>query len=96
MSSPYPTADDEDLKVNVLEQWPADSPSSMDASQIKALKCVLKRRLATVRDSPETGKIYEVAIALSVLLENSDANQISHHRICSHEPVSEPIASRRR
>ncbi len=44
--------------VDVLENWPEDVESDLDASQIDALRRILTKRLAIVQGPPGTGKTY--------------------------------------
>lgn len=60
--------------MNILEEWPANLSSDLDASQMSALKRILAKRLAIVQGPPGTGKTHVSVIALRLLLENLDAN----------------------
>lgn len=66
----FPTAGDAVLNMNILEEWPADLSSDLDASQMGALKRILTKRLAIVQGPPGTGKTHVSLIALRLLLEN--------------------------
>ena len=70
LSSLFSTAGDEVLNVNILEEWPVELPSTLDISQMDALKRILTRRLAIVQGPPGTGKTHVSVIALRLLLEN--------------------------
>ncbi|KAF6225742.1 hypothetical protein HO133_009744 [Letharia lupina] len=73
LSSLFPTAVDEVLNVDTLEEWPAKLPSGLDPSQMDALKRILSKRLAIVQGPPGTGKTHVSVIALRLLLENLGA-----------------------
>ena len=73
LSSLFPTARDEVLNVNILEGWPTDLHSDLDASQMDALKRILGKRLSIVQGPPGTGKTHVSVIALRILLENLGA-----------------------
>lgn len=71
LSTLFSTAgDDATLNVNILEEWPVEVSSSLDASQMDALKRILTKRLAIVQGPPGTGKTHVSVVALRVLLEN--------------------------
>ena len=73
LSSLFPTAGDEVLNVNILEEWPATLSSDLDSSQMDALRRILAKRLAIVQGPPGTGKTHVSVIALRLLLENLGA-----------------------
>lgn len=56
--------------MNILEGWPTNLDSSLDAFQMDALKSMLSKRLAIVQGPPGTGKTHVSVIALRLLLEN--------------------------
>ena len=74
LSSLFPTAGDEVLNVDILEDWPAGFFSALDVSQMDALKRILSKRLAVVQGPPGTGKTHVSVIALRLLLENMGAD----------------------
>lgn len=59
--------------MNILEEWPAEFSSDLDASQMDALKRILAKRLAIVQGPPGTGKTHVSVVALRLLLENMTA-----------------------
>jgi len=65
------SADGQDVRnVNILENWPSNLPSELDASQVEALRRILTKRLAIVQGPPGTGKTHVSVIAIRLLLEN--------------------------
>ena len=57
-------------EVDILTQWPRKVKSSMDKSQIDALRAILTKRVAVVQGPPGTGKTYTSVMALTTLLRN--------------------------
>ena len=66
----FPTGGKEALNVDILQEWPLELPSGLDASQIEALKRMLSKRLAIIQGPPGTGKTHVSVIALRLLLAN--------------------------
>ncbi|KAI4109436.1 MAG: hypothetical protein L6R37_000593 [Teloschistes peruensis] len=61
--------------VDILDgQWPDDPTSDLDASQVAALRRILRKELAVVQGPPGTGKTHVSVIALRALLENKRDN----------------------
>ena len=59
LSNIFKSEKDEDLSnIDILEDWPQDAESHLDASQIDALNRILTKRLAIVQGPPGTGKTH--------------------------------------
>lgn len=56
--------------VNVLEEWPPNNTTSLDASQSRALKRMLTSKLAIVQGPPGTGKTFVSVKNLQILRDN--------------------------
>ncbi|KAH8712271.1 P-loop containing nucleoside triphosphate hydrolase protein [Phaeosphaeriaceae sp. PMI808] len=56
--------------VNILEEWPASSSLSLDASQSKALKRMLTSKIAIVQGPPGTGKTHVSVVMMKVQRDN--------------------------
>jgi len=56
--------------ANVLEDWPSELPSELDASQMDALRRILAKRLAIIQGPPGTGKTHVSVTAIHTLLAN--------------------------
>jgi len=56
-------------RVKVLEPWP-EMTSTLDRSQLSALKCILTREVALVQGPPGTGKTFIGLAAGKILLQN--------------------------
>lgn len=61
--------------VNVLTDFPETPVSSMDESQMRALKRMLTKRVAIVQGPPGTGKTFTSVSALKVMLANTAPNE---------------------
>ncbi|KAL7276112.1 hypothetical protein RUND412_000902 [Rhizina undulata] len=57
-------------EVDILTDWPKNIQTSLDESQMQALKTILTRRLAIIQGPPGTGKTYTSVLALRALLHN--------------------------
>jgi len=57
-------------KIDILQPWPKDITTSMDSTQIEALKRILTKSLAIVQGPPGTGKTFTSVQALKTILEN--------------------------
>nr|POF07036.1 helicase required for rnai-mediated heterochromatin assembly 1 [Quercus suber] len=57
-------------KVDVLNDWPAQPSSALDASQLAALQRALTKQLAIIQGPPGTGKTFVSVQAIKVLLAN--------------------------
>ncbi|TGZ78281.1 P-loop containing nucleoside triphosphate hydrolase protein [Ascodesmis nigricans] len=61
-------------EVPILEEWPdlkdPDAKTSMDATQMEALKAILTKEIAVVQGPPGTGKTYTSVQALTTILNN--------------------------
>lgn len=55
---------------NVLSAWPVLSESSLDESQLLALKHILTKRLAIIQGPPGTGKTFVSVCALKIMVDN--------------------------
>ncbi|RMX99897.1 hypothetical protein D0868_09301 [Hortaea werneckii] len=60
--------------VDVINAWPAQPPSDLDASQLAALQRILAKRLAIVQGPPGTGKTHVSVEAIKVMLANRKAD----------------------
>lgn len=71
LSGVFPdTADTESLEeVNILQEWP-NITTSMDDSQMAALKSIVCDPIAVIQGPPGTGKTYTSVMALNVILQN--------------------------
>lgn len=59
LSHIFKTPSDKDFSnVDLLEDWPENAESSLDASQVDALRRILTKRLAIVQGPPGTGKTH--------------------------------------
>ncbi|KAI9755693.1 MAG: hypothetical protein M4579_004191 [Chaenotheca gracillima] len=56
-------------RINVLEEFPSALKTSLDGSQLDALKRMLSKRLAVVQGPPGTGKTHVSVLAVKALLE---------------------------
>lgn len=56
--------------VDILNGWPSQPTSDLDASQLAALRRILTKRLAIVQGPPGTGKTFVSTQAIRVLLAN--------------------------
>lgn len=56
--------------VDILNGWPSQPASDLDASQLAALRRILTKRLAIVQGPPGTGKTFVSTQAIRVLLAN--------------------------
>ena len=64
------TPDREELEeVNILKQWPKVS-TSMDDTQLMALKSILTNPVSVIQGPPGTGKTYTSVMALNAILQN--------------------------
>lgn len=57
-------------EVDILNEWPDNAQTSMDKSQMDALRSILTKRLAIIQGPPGTGKTYTSVLALHALLQN--------------------------
>jgi helicase required for RNAi-mediated heterochromatin assembly 1 len=64
--------EDEELleNVDVLSSWPKIDMTSLDQSQMSALRRMLTKKLAIVQGPPGTGKTFTSISALTVMLDN--------------------------
>lgn len=60
--------------VDILEAWPDNLPSGLDASQTAAIHRILAKRLAIVQGPPGTGKTHVSVTAIRLMLENMAPN----------------------
>jgi helicase required for RNAi-mediated heterochromatin assembly 1 len=56
--------------VNVLEEWPPNDATPLDASQSRALKRMLSKKVAIIQGPPGTGKTFVSVKAMQVLRDN--------------------------
>lgn len=71
LSSAFPATDESYTHVDILDgQWPGESSCDLDASQLEALRRILRKELAIVQGPPGTGKTHVSVLALKVLLQN--------------------------
>ncbi|KAF2213954.1 hypothetical protein CERZMDRAFT_110938 [Cercospora zeae-maydis SCOH1-5] len=56
--------------VDVVNSWPLQPESSLDGSQLQALRRILTKRLAIVQGPPGTGKTHVSVQAVKVMLDN--------------------------
>lgn len=56
--------------VNVLEEWPPNDATPLDASQSRALKRMLTKKFAIIQGPPGTGKTFVSVKAMQVLRDN--------------------------
>lgn len=56
--------------VHVLNEWPAEPESNLDASQLAALQRILTKQLAIVQGPPGTGKTFVSVQAIKIMLAN--------------------------
>lgn len=82
---------------HVLRPWP-DLESTLDASQLEALKRVLTKRLAIVQGPPGTGKTFLGVLATRVILQNlsgrdsgSDSDSEADSKADSESESSRPV-----
>eukprot|EP00698_Gefionella_okellyi_P023615 TRINITY_DN8110_c0_g1_i1.p1 TRINITY_DN8110_c0_g1~~TRINITY_DN8110_c0_g1_i1.p1 ORF type:complete len:1639 (+),score=355.76 TRINITY_DN8110_c0_g1_i1:119-5035(+) len=61
-------------KINVLQEWP-QIPSSMDQSQMEALKQSVTRELALIQGPPGTGKTFVGLKTMRCLLTNTESRR---------------------
>ena len=73
LSFPFPSDSKEFLNVDILEDWPVDPPSELDASQIGALQRILAKKVAIIQGPPGTGKTHVSVVAIRTLLQNMTA-----------------------
>lgn len=66
----YPPDHEDFLNVDIIDDWPRDSPPVLDASQFEALRRILTKQLAIVQGPPGTGKTHVSVVALELLLRN--------------------------
>ncbi|RMY70084.1 hypothetical protein D0863_06021 [Hortaea werneckii] len=60
--------------VDIVNAWPSQPPSDLDASQLAALRRILAKRLAVIQGPPGTGKTHVSVEAIKVMLANRKAN----------------------
>jgi helicase required for RNAi-mediated heterochromatin assembly 1 len=56
--------------VHVLNEWPDINSTTLDESQVSALRSILTKELAVVQGPPGTGKTYVSVLALKAILGN--------------------------
>ena len=56
--------------VDILSQWPKVSGTTLDESQMTAVRRIMTKKLAIVQGPPGTGKTFVSISALSVMLDN--------------------------
>ena len=61
--------------IDVLKEWPIEAKSSLDSSQLAALRRMLSKRLAIVQGPPGTGKTHVSVEALRTLQANIQPSQ---------------------
>lgn len=66
----YPSNSEDYLNVDLIQNWPLDNPSTLDASQFEALRRILTKQLAIVQGPPGTGKTHVSVVALELLIRN--------------------------
>ncbi|MCJ1468415.1 hypothetical protein MMC07_007043 [Pseudocyphellaria aurata] len=66
----YPPNPQDFVNVDLINDWPRDSPPVLDASQFEALRRILTKQLAIVQGPPGTGKTHVSVVALELLLRN--------------------------
>ena len=66
----YPPDHKDFLNVDIINDWPRDSPPVLDASQFEALRRILTKQLAIIQGPPGTGKTHVSVVALELLLRN--------------------------
>ncbi|MCJ1309916.1 hypothetical protein MMC25_003577 [Agyrium rufum] len=71
--APILTNTEESLRVNVLHDWPTKMDTTLDESQIEALRQMVTKKVAVVQGPPGTGKTYVAVQALKLLLQNSSS-----------------------
>ena len=74
LSTIFPDSNDKEAleEVNVLQPWPEKITTTMDKSQLSALKTILTNRVAIVQGPPGTGKTWVSVLALRAMLRNMD------------------------
>eukprot|EP01084_Bolivina_argentea_P102327 183329_1 len=60
---------------NVVKTWPKNLKTSLDNSQLLALKHILTNQVAIIQGPPGTGKTYLALKALNILLKNLNSNK---------------------
>lgn len=66
----YAQNSDNYLNVDVMHNWPLNTPPTLDTSQFEALRRILTKQLAIVQGPPGTGKTHVSVVALELLLRN--------------------------
>jgi helicase required for RNAi-mediated heterochromatin assembly 1 len=56
--------------VDVLNDWPEEPSTSLEQTQLHALKRILTKRLAIIQGPPGTGKTHVSIMAIKVMLDN--------------------------
>lgn len=56
--------------MDIIDDWPRDSPPVLDNSQFEALRRILTKQLAIIQGPPGTGKTHVSVVALELLLRN--------------------------
>ncbi|KAG0633910.1 P-loop containing nucleoside triphosphate hydrolase protein [Tuber brumale] len=74
LSSLFPDVHDKESleEVNILHNWPTTIQSTMDKTQLRALKTILTNRVAIVQGPPGTGKTTVSVVALKAMIKNMD------------------------
>ncbi|PWW74135.1 P-loop containing nucleoside triphosphate hydrolase protein [Tuber magnatum] len=76
LSSLFPDVHDKESleEVDILRDWPTTIQSTMDKTQLRALKTILTNRVAIVQGPPGTGKTTVSVEALKAMIKNMDRN----------------------
>lgn len=66
---------DKCIDFNILDEWPRIPGSTLDESQLSALRLILTKRLAVIQGPPGTGKTHVSVVAIKVLLSNMSTSE---------------------
>lgn len=56
--------------MDIINDWPQDSPPVLDGSQFEALRRILTKQVAIIQGPPGTGKTHVSVVALELLIRN--------------------------
>lgn len=71
MSTAFGMSEDYSIEsVDVISAWPKSPDTTLDSTQLKALRRILAKKLAIVQGPPGTGKTHVSVVALRVMLAN--------------------------
>ncbi|CUS08376.1 unnamed protein product [Tuber aestivum] len=76
LSSLFPDVHDKESleEVDILHNWPTTIQSTMDKTQLRALRTILTNRVAIIQGPPGTGKTTVSVEALKAMIKNMDRN----------------------